>query len=90
MKYFVHFDSYGHARHIVTEQQLAEQFHNEPGAFLSAMCREESDATREHIAGHVGTLGFDNEEELKEYLSELDEEIESLSGCRSESSPYNF
>jgi len=40
MKYYVYFDAYGHARQIVSEQQLAEKYDNEPAEFLSAMCRE--------------------------------------------------
>ena len=90
MKYYVYFDAYGHARQIVTEQQLAERFHNEPGEFLSAMCRGQTDAAKGHTTGHVGTLSFDNEKDLNDYIADLGEEIEGFYGCRSESRPYNF
>jgi hypothetical protein len=43
-----------------------------------------------HRTGHVGTLAFDNEKDLNDYLAELGEEIEGFYGCRSESRPYNF
>ena len=90
MKYYVYFDAYGHARQIVTEHQLAEKFHNEPAEFLSAMCRKQPDAGNGHTTGHVGTLSFDTEKDLKDYLAGLGEEIEGFYGCRSESRPYNF
>jgi hypothetical protein len=90
MKYYVYFDAYGHARKIVTEQQLAEDYDNEPAEFLSAMCREQPYTDKGHTTGHVGTLCFDTEKELIDYLAELGEEIEGFYGCRSESRPYNF
>jgi hypothetical protein len=90
MKYYVYFDAYGHARQIVTEQQLAEQYDNAPGEFLSAMCRQQPYAVKGQTTGHVGTLCFDTEKDLIDYLSELGEEIEGFYGCRSESRPYNF
>ena len=90
MKYYVYFDAYGHARQIVTEQQLAEKYDNEPAELLSAMCRQQPYTGGSHTRGHVGTLCFDTEKDLIDYLSELGEEIEGFYGCRSESRPYNF
>ena len=90
MKYYVYFDAYGHARQIVTEQQLAEKYDNEPAEFLAAMCREQPYADKGHTTGHVGTLCFDTEKDLIDYLAQLGEEIEGFYGCRSESRPYNF
>jgi hypothetical protein len=90
MKYYVYFDAYGHAKQIVTEQQLAEKYDSQPGVFLSAMCRQQPYADKGHITGHVGTLCFDTEKDLIDYLAELGEEIEGFYGCRSESRPYNF
>ena len=75
---------------MVTEHQLAQKFHNDPAEFLSAVCCSETDAGKGHTTGHVGTLSFDCEEELNDYLAELGEEIEGFYGCRSESRPYNF
>ena len=90
MKYYVYFDAYGHARQFVTEQQLAEKYDHEPGEFLSAMCQQQPYTDESHTTGHVGTLCFDTEKDLIDYLSELGEEIEGFYGCRSESRPYNF
>ena len=44
----------------------------------------------ERSTGHVGTLKFDNENELKDYLESLGDEITGFYGCQSESRPYNF
>jgi len=90
MKYFVYFNAYGYARQYVTEQQLAENYDNESSKFLSAMCREQPDAYKGRITGHVGTLCFDTEKELIDYLAQLGDEIEGFYGCHSESRPYNF
>ena len=90
MKYYVYFDAYGHARQVITERELAEKYHNEPNEFLLDMSRVKSNAIRGHVSGHVGTLSFDSEKDLKDYLAGLGEEIEGFYGCRSESRPYNF
>ena len=90
MKYYVYFDAYGHARQIVSEQQLAEKYDIEPAEFLSAICREQPYADKSHTTGHAGTFRFDTQRDLTDYLAELGEEIEEFYGCRSESRPYNF
>ena len=90
MKYYVYFDAYGHARQVVTENELAERFQNETNKFLKEMCRSQAVEGQGHISGHVGTLSFENEKELKDYLEGLGEEIEGFYVCRSESRPYNF
>ena len=90
MKFYVYFDAYGHAKQIISEQQLAETFHSDTNEFLVAMCRGQPEAAGDHCSGHVGTLTFDNEEDLQDYLAGLGEEIEGFYGCRSESRPYNF
>jgi len=90
MKFFVYFDAYGHARRVISEQELAETYHNQTGEFLAAMCQGQPDADRTHRTGHVGTLTFDSEKDLKEYLAGLGEELEGFYRCRSESRPYNF
>ena len=54
------------------------------------MCQQRSSTVGSHTIGHVGTLCFDTEKDLIDYLSELGEEIEGFYGCRSESRPYNF
>jgi hypothetical protein len=90
MKYFVYFDAYGHAREIISEQELAEKFADEPDEFLAAMCRGLSGTPDSPATGHVGTLSFDSQKELQEYLEGLGDEITGFYGCRSESRPYNF
>jgi hypothetical protein len=90
MKYFVYFDAYGHARQIISEQELAEKFANEPAEFLAAMCRGLPGGSDGPTIGHVGTLSFDSQKELQEYLEGLGDEITGFYGCRSESRPYNF
>jgi len=90
MRYYVYFDAYGHARQIVNEQQLAEKYESEPAEFLSAMCRKQPNTGKGYTSGHVGTLCFDTEKDLIDYLAELGEEIEEFYACGSGSRPYNF
>ena len=90
MKFFVYFDAYGHARQVISEQELAETYHNQTGEFFAPMCQGQPDADSAHRIGHVGTLTFDSEKDLKEYLAGLGEELEGFYRCRSESRPYNF
>lgn len=90
MQYYVYFDAYGHARQVIDEEQLANTYHNDPDEFLSAMCNTGSDAESRPATGHVGTLVFDDENELNEYLQSLGDEVTGFYGCRSESRPYNF
>ncbi len=90
MKYFVYFDAYGHAAKIISEQELAEKFDNAPGKFLAAMGRGRSAASGGHTTGHVGTLCFDSQKELRDYLEDLGDEIAGFYSGRSECRPYNF
>ncbi len=90
MKYYVYFDSYGHSRRVISEKELAEEFNNDPDDFLRAMCNLGPDSKIERATGHVGTLMFEDEEELNDYLESLGDEITGFYGCRSESRPYNF
>ncbi|MGD8881304.1 MAG: hypothetical protein PVI82_05410 [Desulfobacterales bacterium] len=90
MKYYVYFDAYGHARQVVSEKEMAENYRNEPDRFLKAMCRLQPDTNEGHVSGHVGTLSFDNDEELKDYLESLGDEIAGFYKADSDSRPYNF
>jgi hypothetical protein len=90
MKYYVYFDAYGHARQAVSEKELAQNYRNEPDRFLKAMCRPGAHAGPDHISGHVGTLSFDNDEELNDYLESLGDEISGFYRADSDSRPYNF
>ena len=90
MKYYVYFNAYGHARQAVSEKELAQNYRNEPDRFLKAMCRPGAHAGADHISGHVGTLSFDNDEELNDYLESLGDEISGFYKADSDSRPYNF
>ena len=90
MKYFVYFDSYGHARQVIDEKELAGKFDGDPDAYLKAMVGSVNNSGSPGAGGHVGTLTFDTEDELKAYLESLGDEITGFYGCQSESRPYNF
>ncbi|UCF95067.1 MAG: hypothetical protein JSW39_13250 [Desulfobacterales bacterium] len=89
MKYYVYFDAYGHARQAISATELAAKYDNDPDLYLKAMGAQ-PETKMEHTSGHVGTLRFESEEELNEYLESLGDEISGFYGCRSESRPYNF
>jgi hypothetical protein len=90
MIYYVYFDSYGHPRKVISEYELSEKYDGNPDTFLKAMGKLGQRIESEHINGHVGTLRFESDEELKEFLESLGDEISGFYGCRSESRPYNF
>lgn len=90
MIYYVYFDPYGNPGKVVSERELAEAYGNDPEQFLRSACPEGTGAPRAGTAGHVGTLAFHDEAELKDYLASLGEELEGFFSCRSDSRPYNF
>jgi hypothetical protein len=90
MKYYVYFDAYGHARQAISEKELAERYQSEVDQFLEAMCRRGPDAEKGHITGHVGTLSFQSEKELTDYLESLGDEVTGFYKADSDSRPYNF
>ena len=90
MKYYAYFDAYGQPKQIISAQDLADKFNDDPDNFLAAMCRQQPDAPCGPTTGHVGTLNFDSEKELQEFLENLGDEITGFYGCRSASRPYNF
>jgi hypothetical protein len=90
MKFFVYFDAYGHARQVVSEEELAQRYGNDVNKFLQAACRTRPDAAMGRAGGHVGTLAFASEEELREYLESLGDEITGFYGGDADSRPYNF
>ncbi len=90
MKYYVYFDAYGHARKAVTEKELAEDYGNDPDRFLRAVCGRGTHTDKGHISGHVGTLSFQSDEELNDYLESLGDEISGFYRADSDSRPYNF
>jgi hypothetical protein len=90
MKFFVYFDAYGHARQVVSEEELAQRYGNDADKFLQAACRTQPDAAMSGAGGHVGTLAFASEEELRDYLESLGDEIAGFYGGEGDSRPYNF
>lgn len=90
MIFYVYFDSYGHARQAINEDALNRKYHGDPDKFLKAVQDSGGEQSSAHAAGHVGTLRFENEDELEEFLASLGDEISGFYGCRSESRPYNF
>lgn len=90
MRYYIYFDAYGQARRVISEETLSQQYGSDPDCFFRAMCKTRQDAETARASGHVGTLSFNSEEELKEYLRSLGDEIEGFFGCLADSRPYNF
>jgi hypothetical protein len=90
MKYYVYFDAYGHARRVISEERLAATYQNDPDLFLEDMCRSGSKPATGYITGHVGTLNFNSDGELKDYLESLGDEIAGFYKADADSRPYNF
>lgn len=90
MIFYVYFDSYGHARAVLSRDQLEGEYNGDPDAFLQAMNAKSHDAGTAHTTGHVGTLRFDTKEALEEYLNSLGDEITGFYDGDADSRPYNF
>jgi hypothetical protein len=90
MLFYVYYDGYGHVQKVISAEELAKDYDGDPDQFLGAMQSATQRVARCQNSGHVGTLSFANEEELKAFLDSLGEEITGFYGCRSESRPYNF
>ena len=90
MKYYVSFDAYGHARRVISAEQLAEEYQNNPDCFLEAMCRSSSNGGKGHTRGHVGILNFNSEKELSDYLESMGDAISGFYKTEAGSRPCNF
>ena len=90
MKYYVYFDAYGLPRKAISAAELAETYQNDSDTFLKAMCRQTADGEPEPISGHVGTLSFNSDSELTDYLDSLGDEIDGFYEAEGDSRPYNF
>jgi hypothetical protein len=90
MLYYIYFDSYRRPMKAISEEELAEKYNGSPDDFLRAMSRLESESGLENAKGHVGTLRFDSEKELKEFFEKTGEEITGFYDCEDGSRPYNF
>jgi hypothetical protein len=86
MIFYVYFDPYGNPRQALSAAELEREYGGSTEAFLKAA----PGASPDHCIGHVGTLAFADEGQLKEYLDGLGEEVEGFyQGC-ADSRPYNF
>ncbi|MBW1729974.1 MAG: hypothetical protein JRH08_00485 [Deltaproteobacteria bacterium] len=90
MKYYVYFDGYGHARAIISEVELSKKYNGDPQLFLKAMAGIGPESKIKEATGHIGTLSFDSEKELKEYLESCGDVIKGFFECEFDSRPYNF
>jgi hypothetical protein len=90
MKYYIYFDAYGHPRKTISASELAKTYQNDPDVFLQSMCRPTTDGETDTVSGHVGTLSFNNDKELADYLDSLGDEIDGFYEAEGDSRPYNF
>ena len=90
MRYYVYFDAYGHPRKTISAAELAETYQNDPDVFLQSMCRRTTAGIATPISGHVGTLSFNSDKELADYLDSLGDEIDGFYAAKADSRPYNF
>lgn len=90
MRYYIYFDRYRRARKAITERELEETYHNDPDKFLRAMAALGPDGGTENAAGHVGTMSFETEKEMREFLETMGDEIIGLYEGESGARPYNF
>ncbi|HUU40079.1 MAG TPA: hypothetical protein VMW42_03970 [Desulfatiglandales bacterium] len=90
MKYHVYFDAYGHAKRVISEKELVEEYNGDPDIFLQAMAGTGTGDKGTCTSGHVSTLRFESKKELNDFLASLGDEIEGFYMCRSDSRPCNF
>ena len=90
MIFYVYYDAYGHALKAIDERELEENYGGDVDLFLKQMCRLSKNSDTERATGHVGTLRFESEEELRDFLGSLGDEITGFYNCGGDSRPYNF
>lgn len=90
MKYYVYFDAYGHPRQTINEEGLIQKYNDDTDEFLRSISGSDAEGKTESATGHVGTFSFDSEEELKDYLRSLGDELTGFYDCEADSRPYNF
>jgi hypothetical protein len=90
MRFYVYYDSYGNPRKAITHEELKAEYNNDPDEFLRKTRDSAPDAGMPHATAHVGTLSFESEKELQDFLDSLGEEIEGFYTGASDSRPYNF
>jgi hypothetical protein len=90
MIFYVYFDPYGKPRRTVSVVELEREYGGSTEAFLRAAASAGAGSPADHAVGHVGTLAFADEGQLKEYLDGLGEEVEGFYQGRADSRPYNF
>ncbi len=90
MKYYIYFDAYGHAKRVIDENELKQNFKGDPDNFLKAMSGSGPKAKVEEAAGRVVSLNFESEKELEHYLEQYGDVIRGFYDCDFDSRPYNF
>lgn len=88
MIYYVYYDSYGNPREAVSAEELQANHGGDPEAFRASI--RGSAPSTEHMTAHVGTVSFQNETELREFLDGLNEANQGFFEGEGQSRPFNF
>ncbi len=92
MIYYVYYDSYGYPREAVSASELEELYENDTGAFLLAVKEREQakGAGSAHVTANIGTVRFQHESELREFLDGMKDANRGFFEAEGDSRPYNF
>lgn len=88
MIYYVYYDSYGNPRQAISEQELRDRYGNDPESFRAALRGESPDTG--NMTAHVGTVNFNDEKELQEFMDSMDEANRGFFEGEGQSRPFNF
>ncbi len=88
MIYYVYYDSYGNPREALSAEELQAKHGGDPEAFRTSI-RGTCPST-EHMTAHVGTVRFQSEPELREFLEALNEANQGFFEGEAQSRPFNF
>ncbi|MFP4036608.1 MAG: hypothetical protein ACLFUE_03715 [Desulfobacteraceae bacterium] len=92
MIYYVYYDSYGYPRSAVSAEELRERYENDTQAFLRAVKQREQagETGSAHVTAHVGTVRFQSDYELQEFLDGMKDANRGFFEAEGDSRPYNF
>ncbi|MBN2125687.1 MAG: hypothetical protein JW821_15425 [Deltaproteobacteria bacterium] len=90
MRFYVYYDSYRRPRRAISESELAETYGGDTEAFLKAMWDQAPDSRMERGTGSIGTLSFDSERDLRDYLESIGEEVTGFFEAKGDCRPFNF
>lgn len=88
MIYYIYYDSYGHPVKAIPASELKERYANDPNAFLRDL--QGPNPGTANRSAHVGTLRFQSEQELKEFLEGMNNVNQGFYEGEGDSRPYNF